>query len=129
MRLAQARIDGTAGPGQLTVFHFGPGGGGGPEANLQRWMDQMEIAAGTEPSRGDFAYGAYRVSWVDVAGTLKASTMGMGNAEAQTGSRLLGAVVEGPGGPWFFKVIGPDATLAAAREDFLALTRSAESNP
>lgn len=52
---------------------------------------------------------------------MKPSTVGMGPATAQPGSRLLGAVVEGPGGPWFVKAIGPDATVAAARPAFLEL--------
>jgi hypothetical protein len=49
----------------------------------------------------------------------------MGPAEPQPGSRLLAAVVEGPGGPWFFKTTGPDETVAAARADFLAMLRAA----
>src|SRR5215218_7412143 len=49
MRLAQATIPGASGPGQLAVFFFGPGGGGGVEANIQRWIDQMEPAPGASP--------------------------------------------------------------------------------
>ena len=41
MRLDQATIPGDAGEGELAVFFFGPGGGGGTEANLQRWVNQM----------------------------------------------------------------------------------------
>jgi hypothetical protein len=63
------------------------------------------------------------VTWVEVAGTMKPSTVGMGPTTAQPGSRLLGAVVEGPGGPWYLKLIGPDATVAAARSSFLDLLR------
>lgn len=125
MRLAQAAIPGDAGPGTLTVFHFGPGQGGGTEANIERWIGQVEVAG--EPERERFTVGdGYAVSWVDVAGTLKPSMMGTGPAEAQPDSRLLGAVVEAPGGSWFFKATGPDATLAAARADFRALLESLE---
>ena len=42
-----------------------------------------------------------------------------GPTEEQPNFRLLGAVVEGPGGPWFFKATGPASTLAAARGEFL----------
>jgi len=31
---------------------------------------------------------------------------------------LLGAIVETPGGPWFFKMTGPRATVEAARRGF-----------
>jgi len=125
MRLAQASIPGTGGPGQLAVFFFGPGGGGGTDANIQRWIGQMEPAPGSNPQPQTFQTGSgYKVTWVEVAGTLKASTMGTGPTADQPGARLLGAVVEGPGGPWFFKATGPDATLVGAREDFLAMLKS-----
>jgi hypothetical protein len=128
MRMAQAAIPGPGGPAELVLFHFGPGGGGGVEANIERWIGQVEIEG--EPERGAFAAGdpaqdGVRVTWVDAAGTLQPSGMGMGPTEPQPGSRLLGAVVEGPGGPWFFKATGPDETLAAARGDFLAMLRAA----
>ncbi len=124
MRLAQATIPGEAGAAELTVFYFGPGGGGGVEANLQRWVSQMEVAAGTEPERGQFDSQDLNVSWIEVAGTLRASTMGTGPTTDQPNSRLLGAVVEGPGGPWFFKATGPDTTLTAQRTAFMELLRS-----
>lgn len=123
MRLAQAQIPGPGGPGQLTVFHFGAGGGGGTEANLQRWIGQVEEPVG-EPVRDSFTLGTWKVSWVDVAGTLKPSPMGVGSTEPQPGSRLLGGVVEGEGGPWFFKATGPADTLEAQREAFLGLLKS-----
>lgn len=125
MRLAQARIPGPGGDAQLTVFYFGPGGGGGVEENLARWVGQMDVEPGTEPRRDAFAAGPFRVTWVDVEGTLKPSMMGTGPDTPQPGSRLLAAVVEGPQGPWFFKATGPAETLDAARDDFLAMLRGA----
>jgi hypothetical protein len=120
MRLAQAAIPGPGGPGQFAIFYFGAGGGGTPAANIDRWIGQIDKPA-APPHRESFTTHGLAVSWVEVAGTMKASTIGMGPAAAQPGSRLLGAVVEGPGGPWFLKAIGPDATVAAARPAFLAL--------
>jgi hypothetical protein len=120
MRLAQARIPGPAGPAELAIFYFGAGGGGTADANIERWIGQIDRPA-APPKRGAFTTHGLGVSWVEVAGTMKASTVGMGPAAAQPGSRLLGAVVEGPGGPWFVKAVGPDATVAAARPAFLEL--------
>ena len=40
------------------------------------------------------------MTWIDVSGTLKPSSMGMGPSTDQPNSRLFGAVVEGPGGPF-----------------------------
>ncbi|HYU30537.1 MAG TPA: hypothetical protein VEW48_00105 [Thermoanaerobaculia bacterium] len=123
MRLAQASIPGPGGPGQLAVFYFGPGGGGDVDSNIQRWVGQMEPDPGVQPAREAFeTKNGFRVTWVDVAGTLKASPMG-GPASPQPGSRLLGAVVEGPGGPWFFKATGPKATLDPERDHFLEMLR------
>lgn len=127
MRLAQARIDGPGGPAQMTAFFFGPGGGGGVEANLERWIGQVE--ATREPRREKLERGDFEITWVEVEGTIKPSTMGVGPDVPQPASRLLGAVVEGAGGPWFFKATGPTATLEAARDDFLAMLDSVEAAP
>jgi hypothetical protein len=65
-----------------------------------------------------------RVTRADVIGTCRPPP-----APGQlgvSGYRLLGAVVEGDGGPWRFVVIGPKATVGAARADFDALLLSLE---
>jgi hypothetical protein len=124
MRLAQAAIPGAGGPGDFAVFFFGPGGGGGVEDNIQRWIDQMDPEPGSNPQPETFEANGFRVTWIDVAGTLKPSNMGTGPATEQPNSRLFGAVVEGPGGPWFFKATGPGATLTAERDNFLKMLRS-----
>lgn len=122
MRLTQAVIPGPGGPGELAVFYFGPGGGGPVDANIQRWVEQMESPEQPEPET--FEANGYRVTFIDVRGTLKPSMMGSGPTTPQPNSRLLGAVVEGPGGPWFFKATGPDATLTPERDAFLAMLKS-----
>lgn len=122
MRLTQAVIPGPGGPGELAVFYFGPGGGGSVDANIQRWIEQMESPE--QPKPETFETNGYRVTWIDVRGTLKPSMMGSGPTTPQPNSRLLGAVVEGPGGPWFFKATGPDTTLTPERDAFLAMLKS-----
>ena len=125
MRVAQAVIPGPGGGAEMAVFHFGAGQGGDVEANLQRWVGQVEPDAGSAPQRETFESNGLRVTWVEVRGTLKAGQMGMGPATAQPNSRLLGAVIEGDGGPWFFKATGPDAILGPQRDAFVAMLRSA----
>lgn len=110
MRAAQAAVNGSGGAGQLTVFFFGPGGGGSVDANLSRWVGQME-AADAAPTRDQFETADFLVTTIRQAGTLKASTMGTFPSTDQPNYALLGAVVEGPGGPWFFKAVGPQATM------------------
>ena len=122
MRLTQAVIPGPGGPGELAVFYFGPGGGGAVDANIQRWIEQMESPE--QPKPEIFEANGYRVTLIDVRGTLKPSMMGSGPTTPQPNSRLLGAVVEGPGGPWFFKATGPDTTLTPERDAFIAMLKS-----
>jgi hypothetical protein len=124
MRAAQAIIPGPGGPAEMAVFYFGAGQGGDVDANLQRWMSQVVPAPGEAPHHETFENGGLRISWVDVSGTLNPGQMGMGPSAAQPGSRLFGAVIEGDGGPWFFKVTGPQATLDPQRDAFVALLRS-----
>jgi hypothetical protein len=122
MRVVQATIPGPGGDADLAVFYFGPGQGGPVDANIKRWIGMMEAA--DQPKPEVFETHGYKVTWVDVKGTLKPSQMGMGPASAQTHARLFGAVVEGPGGPWFFKAQGPDATLTPQRDAFVGLLKS-----
>jgi hypothetical protein len=122
MRVAQASIPGPGGPGEFGVFYFGPGGGGPVDANIERWVGQMEGAG--KPAPETFETNGYKVTWVDVKGTMKAVSMGMGPKTEQANARLYGAVVEGAGGPWFFKATGPDATLGPQRDAFVAMLKS-----
>ena len=122
MRLAQAKIPGPGGLADFAAFFFGPGGGGSVDANVKRWVGQMEGAG--EPKPQTFETNGFKVTWVDVKGTMKPSGMGMGPATQIPDARLFGAVVEGPGGPWFFKVQGPNGTLDSQRDAFVAMLKS-----
>lgn len=126
MRLDQATIPGPAGNGQLTVFFFGAGGGGGVDANLDRWAAQVQHEAA--PLKGGFEIDGYRVTTIEVEGTILPSGMGTGPTEPQPGSVLYGAVVEGAGGPWFFKVTGPKATMEPQKDAFIGMLKSVRAN-
>jgi hypothetical protein len=128
MRLAEAEVPGPGGPALLTVFFFGPGGGGGVDANLDRWAGQIEADPGVEATRGSFAANGFEISTIDLEGTLLPSRMG-GPSEPAPGSRLIGAVISGPGGPWFFKMTGPKDTVAAAAPAFEQMLRSVRPGP
>ncbi len=122
MRLAQAAVPGPGGDADFAVFYFGPGQGGTAEANIERWEGQVDGAAKAPPQV--FETNGFKVTWVDVKGTLKPSQMGMTNAAPIADARLFGAVVEGPGGPWFFKAQGPGSTLGPQRDAFVAMLKS-----
>lgn len=133
VRAAQYRIPGVpdaAQDGELVLFHFGPGQGGSAEDNVQRWYSQFTQPDG-RPTK-DIAVKTVRtvrglkVTAVEVHGTYRPAPMGGTATGPRPGWRLLGAVVEGGRGPWFFRATGPDATIAAAREPFDALLQSLE---
>lgn len=127
MRKAEASIPGPGGEATLTVFHFGPGGGGGVEANLARWEAQLEAAAGASPERRELAGAGTTIHLTALDGTLRPSPMS-GVAAPVPGSRLMGAVVEGPGGPWFFKVTGPAMAVRLAMPDFVEMLAGARAD-
>lgn len=130
MRAAQYRVPGEGGAdAELVLFFFGKGQGGGAEANLERWYAQFTQPDG-RASR-DVAIvttrtvGALKVTTLDLAGTYSPTPMRAGSpAGSREGSRMLAAVVEGEGGPWFFRLVGPAATVGAAKADFDAILGS-----
>jgi hypothetical protein len=111
------------GPGECAVFFFGAGQGGGVEANVERWARQFE--GNPKPERSSRQVGRWRVTEVALAGTYLAPGGPAMQSQGQLpGYRLSGAIVEGPGGSVFFKLTGPEATVAAAKGDLAALLSS-----
>ena len=131
MRVAQyrlPRVPGDPEDGELVVFYFG-GGGGTVEANLERWIGQMEQPDGrpsfAAASTTAFRAGGLAVTLLDVPGTYVAAVRpGAAERLDKPGFRLLAAVVESPVGPWFFKLTGPERTIARWDAAFGAFLRT-----
>jgi hypothetical protein len=127
MRKAQfvlPRAEGDSEDGELVVFYFGPGEGGGVEDNLMRWHGMFKTAEG-QPlppetlQREQFEANGLKVTLMDTAGRYAPSAMpGMPATGPKDNYRMLAAVVETPGGPWFFRAVGPQATMTAQRDAF-----------
>ncbi len=97
--------------------------GGTADANIERWLSQFDDA-GAETRTSKTVRGL-KVTMVEVSGTFTGGSMTPGSAEApRRGWALLGAIVETPGSPYFFKVTGEAATVRAARASFVALLDS-----
>ena len=135
MRRAQFALpkeSGDSEDGELTVFYFGMGQGGSTEANISRWIGQVSQPDGSS-SRAkakirESDVSGFRLTEVDVSGTLKASNMpGAPSRPARSGYRLLGAVLESPQGPWFFKLTGPEKTISRWADSFRQFLASAKS--
>jgi hypothetical protein len=102
---------------QCAVYYFGPGQGGGVDANLERWIGEFQNP-GTPARRTREIHGLH-VSQVEVTGAYAAHAGAPGEAPGvKSGWTLLGAVVEGPSGAVFFKLTGPGPTIAAAAKEF-----------
>ncbi len=129
MRKAQYRVPGPGGDGECVVFYFGPGQGGGPMDNAQRWASQFKKADGSpatdQAKTWETQAGDRKVLNVEVTGTYAGGmTMGMAAAEEKPGYMLLGAVAEGPDANWFFKLTGPEKTVRAQRAAFDGMLKS-----
>jgi hypothetical protein len=132
MRRAQYRVPRAAGDtadAEVTVITFGPGQGGDVESNLERWYGQVTQPDGRPTreaaQRREMTVGPFHVTVAEAAGRMGGTAMpGMPPSPVLERGRLLAAIVETPHGPWFFKLTGPDATVAAARPAFEAMLRS-----
>jgi hypothetical protein len=130
MRAATYTVAPAAGdhdPAECGVYFFGPGQGGSVDANVDRWRSQFTDPNGrTTPAKIDKGqvHGMH-VTRIDTSG----SYSGMGGpvaAQSQSvpGYRLLGAIVEAPGGNIFVKFTGPLKTIAANQQKFEQLLAS-----
>jgi hypothetical protein len=64
---------------------------------------------------------------VELGGTYRLTAGPMMQLKAKKpGWHMLGAIVEGPSGPVFFKMVGPEKTMAAAKNDFLGMLGTAK---
>ena len=126
MRVATYRIapaKGDTEPAELAIFYFGAGQGGAAEANVKRWLGQFQKPDGTPVTEKDAhtqkqTVNGLPVTLVDVKGTYSGGGPMMGPSAPKPGYRLLGAIVEGPQGPLFFKLTGPERTVASADKGF-----------
>jgi len=130
MRAATYTVPPTAGDSanaECVVYFFGSGQGGSVEANLDRWKGQMVGPDGkqAEAKIAKRTIHGLTVTTIDASGDYT----GMGGPMAaskttQSNFRLLGAIVEGPGGNVFLKFTGPAKTIAANQPDFEKLLNS-----
>jgi hypothetical protein len=111
--------------GELAVFYFGPGQGGGLEANVDRWVKQFKGTKLESVKRADRNVGGIVAHTVEIeSGTYDAGPMGGGDGKPKENYALLGAIVDAPSGSYFFKLTGPKATVAKAKKPFTALLDS-----
>jgi hypothetical protein len=107
---------GDAEDAECAVFYFGEGQGGTVDQNVQRWAAQFEGAKAPATKKEKVA--GFEMTTLELEGTYTGGGGPMGPKVTKPGFKLLGAIVEGPSGPIFFKLTGPAKTVEAARADF-----------
>ncbi len=132
MRKAQYKFPGVgqSGDAEMAVFVF-PGSGGGVQANIDRWIGQFKQPDGS--SSADKAEiknstsNGLPVTLIYVTGTHLSGSMGGpmgGNTQELPGFAMLAAIVETSSDPWFFKAIGPQATIDHWRPAFESFAKT-----
>ncbi len=129
MRKAQIKVDpikGDTDPSELAVTSFA-GGAGTLDANVKRWEGQFEGDDGKTPkAKVETKKGKnVEVTRVEVTGRyVAAMTPGQPGKNDKPNYRLLGAIVNTPEASYYFKLTGPDKTVASTSKDFDAMIES-----
>jgi hypothetical protein len=124
-RRAQYKLPRAAGDSEdaeMAIYHFA-GGGGTPQANVDRWLSQFTKADGSPAADSakveKKTIGTIPVTTVDVSGTYAGSMMMMQQAsKGKPHVRMLAAIAEANGGLWFFKLTGPENTVKKYQPGF-----------
>lgn len=116
MRKGSFAVSGADGDADLSITAF-PGDVGGDLANLNRWRGQIQLAplAATDLSTA--------TTHLDQNG-LHITVVDFVSPATTKPSRIVGAIVPVNGATWFFKLMGPDATVSAAKPAFLAFLQT-----
>jgi hypothetical protein len=120
MRKATIKVPKTAGDAEdaeLTVSSAF----GGVDANVKRWAGQFGSA---EPKVEARTPNGLKVSVVEIKGTYASGGMMGTPAPPKEKQMLLGAIVDLGETQTFFKMVGPEKTVTAARKDFDAFVAS-----
>jgi hypothetical protein len=125
MRVAEfvlAKAQGDPEDADVIIYFFG-GGGGDVEANITRWIGQMQQPDGKKSAdlakRSSRTVNGLNITMVEVPGTYTAE-MSPGATEHfnKSGFRMIAAVVQTPKGPHFIKLLGPAKTIEKWRGSF-----------
>lgn len=130
MRLAQFKIEAEKGDedaAELVLYAF-QGGGGTVEQNLDRWAKQFEDKDGKAAKiKSDTRKGKNAdVTYAEASGRYVAAITpaNPNNKYDKPGWMLLGAIVQTDDTGYYFKMVGPEKTVTAAKPAFEALIKT-----
>ena len=134
MRVAQYKLpkgEGDKEDASLVLYYFGVTQGGTPQANIDRWISQMQQPDGSsskdKAKSESVTINGLKVTTVDVSGTYTAEMApGSGTFHNDANYRLRAAVIETPKGNYFVKLAGPAKTIARWDQSYLDYLKSFE---
>ncbi len=117
---------------EVLVTYLGKGKKARLDSHFTEWFGEFDGDPAKTAARQDFVVGAIKVRTAEVAGTYKYAMgpkMGPKKRHAahiiKRGWRGIAAGIKTPRrGNWWFKLVGPDDTVAAAKPAFFQLLRS-----
>jgi hypothetical protein len=134
MRVAQyklPKIEGDDNDASLVIYFFGATQGGVTQANIDRWISQIQQPDGSsskdKAKSETTTVNGLKVTTVDVAGTYTAEmSPGTGNQRNDANYRLRAAVIETPKGNYFLKLVGPAKTMGHWEQSVTDFVKSFE---
>lgn len=123
MRAAQFQLPAPAGgDAEVIVYYFGETGAGSVQANVDRWVSQFkqpDDKPSSEVAKVDKAqFAGQEASVVSVSGRYVAGAMPGGQPVDKPDQALIAAIVPSPKGPYYFRLIGSKAAVAAQEKPF-----------
>ena len=120
MRVAQyklPKVEGDKDDATLVLYYFGATQGGTAQANIDRWIGQIQQPDGSDSKSKakteSMTVNGLNVSTVDVTGVYTAEMApGSKTFHNDADYRLRAAVIETPKGNYFVKLAGPAKTIA-----------------
>lgn len=126
MRVAEYRlpkVEADSDDGSLVLYFFGANQGGSLQANLDRWISQIEQPDGSaskaKAKLETLTVNKLKISTIDLTGTYVAETApGSGVRHNKPDYRLRAAIIETPKGAYYVKLFGPTRTLSRWDKSF-----------
>jgi hypothetical protein len=128
MRAAEFELPASGGQAEVIVYYFGESGAGSVQANIDRWVGQFTQPDGS-PSKDaakveKATFAGQEASIISVSGHYAARAMPGGEAVDKADQTLMAAIVPSPKGPYYFRLIGDRAAVAAQSGKFRELLDS-----
>lgn len=97
--------------------------GGGIDANLSRWIQQMRQEPGDSPEESVMTIDGVEAKMIDVRGIYNSR---VGNQTVAKNSRLIGLALPIRPREFYVRLVGPRDAVAGYYEDFRAFLKTAE---